>query len=87
MPPKVTVDKSVRARLCLTVSEECFSGQLSEGNYCQIWFMSVIRWQNRNCLNAGLRFAFVFAKFCGKQESPSTFILSNQKGKKEQEIP
>ena len=28
--------------------------------------------------NAGLRFAFVFAKCHGKQESPPSFILSKQ---------
>ena len=32
--------------------------------------------------NAGLRFAFLFAKCRGKQESPSTVISSNRKGKK-----
>ena len=37
--------------------------------------------------NAGLRFAFVFAKCRGKQESPLTFILSNWKGKKHRKIP
>ncbi|CAI8585761.1 unnamed protein product [Vicia faba] len=34
--------------------------------------------------NAGLRFAFVFAKCRGKQESPPTFILSNKERKKAQ---
>ena len=48
----------------------------------------VIRWQNRTVLeNAGLRFAFVFAKCRGKQESPPTFILSNWKGQKHRNIP
>ena len=33
--------------------------------------------------NAGLRFAFLFAKYRGKQESPPTFISSNHgKGKR-----
>ena len=36
---------------------------------------------------AGLRFAFVFAKCCGKQESPPTFILSNKERKKHRKIP
>ena len=35
--------------------------------------------------NAGLRFAFVFAKYRGKQESPPTFILSNKERKKSTE--
>ena len=34
--------------------------------------------------NAGLRFAFVFEKCRGKQESPPTFILSNKERKKAQ---
>ena len=34
--------------------------------------------------NAGLRFAFVFAKCRGKQESPPTFILSNKERTKAQ---
>ena len=34
--------------------------------------------------NAGLRFAFVFAKCRSKKESPPTFILSNKERKKAQ---
>ena len=36
-------------------------------------------------VNTSLR--FLFAKFRGKQESPPTFILSNQEKEKEQKKP
>ena len=46
---------------------------------------SVIRWERTDCFwNVGLRFAFVFAKCRGKQESPLSFILSNKERKKAQ---
>ena len=46
---------------------------------------SVIRWEELTVFwNAGLCFAFAFAKCCGKQESPPTFILSNKEREKAQ---
>ena len=45
----------------------------------------VMRWEELTVFwNAGLRFAFVFAKCRGKQESPPSFILSNKERKKAQ---
>ena len=48
--------------------------------------LSVIWWpEPGHFRNAGLRFAFVFAKCRGKQESPPTFILSNKEKEKSTE--
>ena len=58
----------------------------TNGNTIHLMYLPfVIRWERTGYFwNAGSRFAFVFAKCHGKQESPPSFILSNKERKKAQ---